>query len=100
MALTPTAFGQRIKRLEEQIGEPLFERTTRRVTLTEAGLALLPRAQYALEALRECLDVRGSDGHAAVGVGFHPTSVSQLPLQLIRPTSGQPREQGPTVGVE
>ena len=31
VALTPAALGQRIKQLEEQIGVPLFERTTRRV---------------------------------------------------------------------
>ena len=53
--LTPAALGQRIKQLEEQIGEPLFIRTTRSVVLTEAGLQLLPFAQRALAAAEECL---------------------------------------------
>jgi LysR family glycine cleavage system transcriptional activator len=48
VALTPAAFGARIKQLEEQVGTPLFTRTTRVVTLTEAGLALLPHATAAL----------------------------------------------------
>jgi LysR family transcriptional regulator, glycine cleavage system transcriptional activator len=45
VALTPAAFGQRIKQLEEQLGAPLFHRTTRSVRLTESGLALLPAAE-------------------------------------------------------
>ena len=44
VALTPAAFGQRIKQLEEQLGTSLFHRTTRSVRLTESGLALLPAA--------------------------------------------------------
>ena len=50
VALTPAALGQRIAQLEAQIGRPLFHRTTRRVTLSEAGLALLGHAQQTLEA--------------------------------------------------
>src|SRR5262249_3578107 len=50
VALTPAALGQRIQQLEGQLGRPLFHRSTRRVTLSEAGLALLPHAQRALEA--------------------------------------------------
>src|SRR5262249_16185606 len=38
-----------IKRLEEDLGVRLFERTTRRVTLTPAGEALLPEARAILE---------------------------------------------------
>lgn len=54
VALTPTAFGQRIKQLEEQVAAPLFARTTRSVTLTEAGLALVPRAERCIAAAQEC----------------------------------------------
>lgn len=52
--LTPAAFGQRIKQLEEQLGAALFARTTRSVSLTAAGLALVPVARAALDALGEC----------------------------------------------
>jgi DNA-binding transcriptional LysR family regulator len=38
-----------IKRLEENLGVRLFERTTRRVALTPAGAALLPEAREVLE---------------------------------------------------
>ncbi len=57
VALTPTAFGQRIRQLEDQVGAELFERTTRRVDITPAGEALLPVAREALRAARRCLEV-------------------------------------------
>jgi DNA-binding transcriptional LysR family regulator len=54
VGLTPTAFSQRIKQLEEQVGAPLFVRTTRSVALTEHGLALLPRARRCIEEAEAC----------------------------------------------
>lgn len=53
VGLSPAALSQRIRSLEEQLETALFERTTRTVHLTEAGLALLPTAQKALEAAAE-----------------------------------------------
>jgi len=53
VALTPAAFGQRIKQLEEQVGATLFARTTRQVRLTEAGLLLLPYVERCLTTLDE-----------------------------------------------
>lgn len=38
-----------VRRLERELGTPLFTRTTRRVTLTEAGVELLHRARDILE---------------------------------------------------
>jgi DNA-binding transcriptional LysR family regulator len=40
-----------IRALERNLGSPLFERDTARVTLTEAGQALLPEARRALDQL-------------------------------------------------
>ena len=54
VALTPAAFGQRIQKLEEQLGTPLFTRSTRRVALTPAGAALLPWAERCLAAAEDC----------------------------------------------
>ena len=65
VGLTPAALGQRIKQLEEQIGVALFTRSTRRVELTEAGLAMLPRAQKMLAAAADCVRAaRGELGPA------------------------------------
>src|SRR3954471_14359440 len=55
VALTPAALGERIRGLEELMGDTLFHRTTRKVVLTQAGLDLVPWAERALEAGRDCL---------------------------------------------
>ena len=59
--LSPAAFSDRIKRLEEQVGAPLFVRTTRHVALTAQGQALWPRARVALEAARACLNAEAPE---------------------------------------
>lgn len=47
--LSPAAFSDRLRRLEEELGVVLFERTTRKVALSEAGKRLLPLARELLE---------------------------------------------------
>lgn len=88
VALTPAAFGQRVKQLEETFGVPLFERTTRRVTLTEAGLRLLPAAERALSAASDCaLAVQGGRGlpEAEITLGTrHELGISWIVPQLDR----------------
>ena len=46
------ALSNQIQRLEKQLGVPLFDRTSRGVTLTEAGHAFLPHARQAVAAIR------------------------------------------------
>lgn len=61
--LSPTAFSDRIRKLEEDLGCALFERTTRRVRLTVAGQRLLTRARDVLDRVEACHAV--SDGRPA-----------------------------------
>ena len=49
--LTPSSLSMLVRSLEEELGLRLFERTTRKVLLTEAGSAFLPTAQRTLEQL-------------------------------------------------
>ena len=61
--VTPPAISKAIKRLEADLGTPLFVRTTRRVALTPSGEALRSRAE---RVLREVDDLRSElDGRAA-----------------------------------
>lgn len=62
VALTPAAFGQRIKQLEDQLGAQLFVRTTRSVRLSTSGLSLLPAAQRALASLEDCARAASATG--------------------------------------
>jgi LysR family transcriptional regulator, glycine cleavage system transcriptional activator len=56
IGLSPAALSDRIRRLEDDLGAPLFHRTTRRVSLTSAGEQLLPHARRTLEEARRCLE--------------------------------------------
>ena len=60
VGLSPAALGQRIRALEEQLDVSLFNRTTRKVELTEAGLAMLQPAQRPLEAAQHCAAAAGA----------------------------------------
>jgi DNA-binding transcriptional LysR family regulator len=55
VGLSPAAFGDRIRRLEDQLRQRLFVRTTRSVALTPAGHRVLAQARRTLEEARRCL---------------------------------------------
>ncbi|PZG53986.1 hypothetical protein C1I98_04995 [Spongiactinospora gelatinilytica] len=56
MHVTQQSVSEQIRRLEHQIGAPLFTRTSRRVTLTAVGEAFLPEARRTVAAARHALD--------------------------------------------
>src|SRR2546427_1898888 len=53
MHITHGAVSQRIKRLEEHLGTPLFRRSGRRMLLTDEGRRLLERVQAAISEIAE-----------------------------------------------
>jgi LysR family carnitine catabolism transcriptional activator len=55
--LTTSALSMLIRSLEEELGLKLFERTTRRVALTDAGSELLPTALRTLDQLDSTVDL-------------------------------------------
>lgn len=63
VGVSPTAMSQKIKLLERRLGVVLFQRTTRRVALTDAGASLLARLGPALADVEDALarlgDYRG-----------------------------------------
>jgi DNA-binding transcriptional LysR family regulator len=63
---------EQIRRLEGELGTPLFIRTSRYVVLTSAGEAFVPAARRALRAIDEAADIvqrvaRGTSGQLRVG---------------------------------
>jgi DNA-binding transcriptional LysR family regulator len=49
VCLSPAAFSDRMQRLEDELGVALFKRTTRQVSLSDAGHRLLPVARQLLD---------------------------------------------------
>ncbi len=70
------SLSQQIRKLENELGQPLFDRLGRKVVLTEFGKLLLPRARTILGELQSIkidllTDIQ--DGHGTLTVGFIPT---------------------------
>src|SRR2546423_7753319 len=67
---TQSTVSQQIKRLEEDVGRPLLNRSGKDVTPTEAGERLLSYARRLLALAEEARDVLGRPGHeGAVRLG-------------------------------
>ena len=58
---SPAAVSDRIRRLEDTLEVELFQRTTRKVTLTDAGRRLLPHARQLLTDADRCAGVAIGD---------------------------------------
>lgn len=71
LGVTPSTLGRRIARLEDRLGIALFLRSTRRVTLTEAGATYLPLCEDLLSALDEA-------DAAASSLGGRPTGLLRV----------------------
>jgi DNA-binding transcriptional LysR family regulator len=55
LGVTPGAVSQAIRALEQRVGLPLFQRTTRHVALTESGVTFLARLRPATAEIGEAL---------------------------------------------
>src|SRR5215469_5075742 len=60
LGVTPSAVSQAVKTLETRAGLPLFQRTTRNVVLTDAGLSLLSRLSPAAAEIGEAFEALGT----------------------------------------
>ncbi|PSL19387.1 LysR family transcriptional regulator [Shimia abyssi] len=67
LGVKPSTVSQQLKSLEDQLGTALFIRTTRSVSLTEAGRALIRGAGPAFDQLGEAVQSARTTGHAARG---------------------------------
>lgn len=98
MHVAQQSVSEQIRRLERELGAPLFVRTSRRVALTSVGEAFLPAARRALAAVDEAADIarqaaRGTSGQLRVGYA------GELGRQLIRHALPQLRQLSPPLEI-
>jgi len=88
-----------VRLVEERIGQPLFARTTRSVSLTEAGKALIGTAAPALQDIAERIDhIRSVKGRPS---GLLRINVSNIAVPLaVTPVIAAMAERYPDVTVE
>ena len=80
------AVSEQVRKLEDELGVRLFDRTPRNVALTDAGAALLPEAYQVLrqaEAAR--LAARSASDRPGLRIGYVPTALlASIPRTLRR----------------
>lgn len=81
LGVTPSAVSQTIRSLEARVGVPLFQRTTRKVTLTDAGAALLAQLAPAASTIAEAME--GAAAARARPAGNLRLSVPRIALPLV-----------------
>lgn len=76
--LSPSAISHAISKLEKDLGISLFERNTRKVTLTLAGQTLLGHASNAFEELRRGIELISSNKAHLLRVHCAPSFAAQV----------------------
>jgi DNA-binding transcriptional LysR family regulator len=99
LGIAQPALSQQIRRLEDLVGTPLLQRTSRRVTLTDAGETLRARVPALLGSVDRALDATRRAGEGTVGtlrVAFAASVMFHTLPALIRAF----RERFPDVQLE
>jgi DNA-binding transcriptional LysR family regulator len=99
LGMTPSAVSQAIRALEDRIGHPLFVRTTRHVSLTDAGRLLLKHAQQQLRELEVSLDI--ARAAASEPAGLLRLNIPRIAMPMImEPMLPILRERYPKLRIE
>ena len=95
IGLSQPALSRSIARLEEELGQPVFERQTRKVVLTDAGQLLQSRAQQILAIVEDTMAEISDDGESGrIRLAAIPTIAPYyLPELLQRFAEQHPKAQ-------
>ncbi|HJS85739.1 MAG TPA: LysR family transcriptional regulator [Acetobacteraceae bacterium] len=97
--ISPSAVSHAVRHLEERLGVQLLHRTTRSVSLTEAGQLLFARVQPAFTDLRNALDVVNAFRDTPYGMVRLNAPRSVAPL-VLAPVMGKLLGQNPGLRVD
>ncbi len=92
LGVSQSALSVQIRKLEDRIGHPLFERRGRALVLTEAGRIALDRADAIFAAGDELVDLlqgRMGEARAVLRVGSLATLSRNFQLDFLRPVLGR-----------
>jgi LysR family hydrogen peroxide-inducible transcriptional activator len=90
LGISQPALSRSIQRLEEELGQPVFERRTRSVALTDVGTLLQSRAQQVLTVLEDTRAEITDDGQSGrVRVGAIPTIAPYFLPEVLRQFSAE-----------
>lgn len=90
LLISQPALSRSIQKLEEELGQPVFERKTRSVALTEAGKLLQSRAQQILTLIADTKAEISDDGQSGqIRVGAIPTIAPFFLPDLLRQFSAE-----------
>jgi len=99
LGMSPSAVSHAVRLVEERIGQPLFARTTRSVSLTEAGKALVETAAPALQDIGERMDrIRAIKGRPSGLLRLNVPNIA-IPLSVTAVVAAM-AERYPDVTVE
>jgi DNA-binding transcriptional LysR family regulator len=96
--LTPAATSAALKRLEAELGVPLFVRSTRSLRLTQEGERFLEQCRPALETLQQASQQIGAGEQALKGV-LQLAAPSDLGRNLLLPWLNEFQDVHPQVDI-
>lgn len=98
MGVTASALSHTLRQMEERLGVRLFNRTTRKVALTDAGLGLLQRLRPAFNEIGEAL--KDLDEHRGRPLGLLRLHVSPFAAMTLGPVWKRFMASYPEVRIE
>jgi LysR family glycine cleavage system transcriptional activator len=99
--VTPAAVSSQIRALEDRLGQSLFHRQGRQVSLTEAGLKLLPGVQRGLADLRQAVEIVSQDSiEGALNVTMMPSFLQKWVMPRLATFHGSDNEIDLRVNVD
>lgn len=97
--ISPSAVSHAIRHLEERLGVQLMHRTTRSVSLSDAGTRLFERVQPAFAEIRDAMEVMNSFRDTPYGVVRLNAPRSVAPL-VLAPVMGRLLKRNPDLRID